>query len=220
VLLGVPLLDASVTLSGNARVSLFDDLESASTSVRERRTAGTRVAIFEPCASVVDVMSGSWRLIRPGRRYVPPAASDDPIAIELRSLAQRDLAAGRTLGDWSDDERERLLGDRRGQRALMAFYEPVRWPDRVSAPPAVTDDLEQQARRRSAARLGLTPESLPGRAGVNGSLFVVLLTLAQWVWRRLHGETLPGSTPWSMYLATRLVTAVDERRSWRRALRH
>src|SRR4051812_50129897 len=84
-------------------------------------------------------MSGSWRLILPGRRYVPPAASDDAVAVELRSLARRDLAAGRTPRDWSDDERERLLGDRRRQRALMDFYDPVRWPDRVLAPPAGTD---------------------------------------------------------------------------------
>jgi hypothetical protein len=224
-------------------------------TTRAAEWARAWVAIGKARASFVDVMSGSWRLILPGRRYVPPAAPDDAVAVELRSLARRDLAAGRTPRDWSDDERERLLGDRRRQRALMDFYDPVRWPDRVLAPPAVTDEgmlitiatvfaalaerkpdalwavfamqpmwgvyehLEQQARRRSAARLGLTAESLPRRATISGSLFIVPLILAPWVSRRLQGETLPASMPWSVYLASRIVAAIDERRSWRRALR-
>ena len=200
-------------------------------------------------------MCGSWRLIIPGRRYLPPAASDDANAVELRALARRDLAAGRTPGDWSDDERERLLGSLRAQRELMAFYEPVRWPERVLAPPAISDEavliaiatvfaalserapdtlaavfamqpmwnalerLDLQARRRSAMRLDLTAESLPQRATVSGSLFLAVGTLAPWAWRRLRGEPSVGSMPWSTYLASRIVAAVDERRSWRRASR-
>ncbi len=189
----------------------------------------------------------------PGRRYVPPAASDDANAVGLRALARRDLAAGHTPADWSAGERERWLGGLQAQRDLMAFYEPVRWPDRVLAPPALTDEavliaiatvfaalsertpdtlaavfalqpmwnaverLELQARRRSAIRLGLSAESLPRRATVSGSLFLALGTLAPWAWRRLRGEPSVGSMPWSTYLATRIVAAVDERRSWRRA---
>src|SRR3954453_24001405 len=104
----------------------------------------------------------------------------------------RRRAPGRVPGDWSREERELWLGGYRGQRALMMFYDPVRWPDRVLAPPAWRDEavlivlttrigalgermpdalwfalvlmpvwdvmeaFDTRARRRSAARLGLT----------------------------------------------------------------
>jgi hypothetical protein len=105
--------------------------------------------------------------------------------------------------------------------AALAERKPDALPNVLAMQPmwSVYERLEQQARRRSAGRLGLTPESLPLRASVTGSLFVVLLTLAPWAWRRLHGETLPKAMPWDLYLAARVVATLEERRSWRRALR-
>src|SRR3954468_6201693 len=96
-------------------------------------------------------MNDSWRLITPARRYSPPPAPDDPVASALRELAARDRAAGRRPGDWSSEERERWLDGYRAQRTLMAFYEPVRWPDRVLAPsPAIGSSGPNSPPRRVA----------------------------------------------------------------------
>jgi hypothetical protein len=106
-------------------------------------------------------MIGAWALITPGRRYLPPLAPDDPLASELRELAARDRAAGRGPKDWSSEERERLLGGFRAQRALMAFYEPVRWPERLLAPPAWRDEVVLIALATVIAALGEhVPDSL------------------------------------------------------------
>src|SRR4051794_13803667 len=86
-------------------------------------------------------MSDSWRLIAPTRRYLLPPAPDDPVAGELRKLAARDRAAGRGPGDWSREERERWRIGLRAQRAVMAFYDPVRWPERLLTPPAWRDQI-------------------------------------------------------------------------------
>ena len=200
-------------------------------------------------------MQAAWRLITMGRRYLPPAAPDDPVAGELRRLAERDRAAGVVPGDWSGEERERWLTGLRGQRTLMAFYEPVRWPDRVLAPPAwrdeavliavatlmaavserlpdtlwfalavtpvwhVLDGFETRARRRSAARLGVTPETLPRQAATSGALFYAAATLGPWAWRKLRLVYVPASPSWTFFLAARMIYAVGERRSWRSAYR-
>jgi hypothetical protein len=203
-------------------------------------------AIFE------KVMNGSWRLITAGRRYLPPASADDPVAHELRTLAERDRAAGRTPADWSSEERERWRGH---YRALMTFYDPVRWPERLLAPPAwrdeavliamatliaalgermpdtlwfarallpvwhVMDAFDERARRRSAARLGLTAETMPRNGAISGALFHMAATLGPWTWRKLRRKPVPASPPWATYLAARTIYAINERRSWRRAVR-
>src|SRR4051812_13410312 len=103
-------------------------------------------------------MSASWRLITPGRGYRPPPGPDDPVASALRDLALRDRAAGRNPGDWSGEERARWLNGMRGQRDLMAFYEPVRWPERPEAPAAWRDEVVLIALMTLLAGLG---EHLP-----------------------------------------------------------
>jgi hypothetical protein len=45
-----------------------------------------------------------------------------------------------------------------------------------------------------------------------------LALLVPWAWRKAHGRPTPID-PWSVYLAMRLVNAINERRSWRRAYR-
>ncbi|MDA0138604.1 hypothetical protein [Solirubrobacter deserti] len=201
-------------------------------------------------------MRGAWRLITPGRRYHPPVAADDPVARELRALAERDRAAGTTIGDWSQQERERWLKGFAGWRLVRAHYDPVRHPEKLDAPPAWTDELvlllvvtlvaaytdrlpdaawtmvvfgplwhamtalEEAARRRSARRLGLTPETLPRAATVSGAAFLVPLTLGPWTWRKLRGEsTRRDRQTWAFYLAARVIAVVNERRSWRQATR-
>lgn len=136
-------------------------------------------------------MQAAWRLITTGRRYLPPPAPDDPIAGELRKLAERDRAAGVVPGDWSGEERERWLKGLRGQRTLMAFYEPVRWPDRVLAPPAWRDE----------------------------AVLIAAATLGPWAWRKLRHEYVPASPSWTFFLAARIIYAIGERRSWRSAYR-
>lgn len=149
-------------------------------------------------------MWGAWRLITPGRAYRPPFAADDPAGAELRALAERDLAAGRTVRDWSDEERERWLGSYHKQRAFSIHYSAIRRPTPPLAPPRwrdelaltalftvvaavsergpdtwpaaiallpvwhVLDELEQRARRRSGARLGLARETTPVPVTVSG----------------------------------------------------
>jgi hypothetical protein len=200
-------------------------------------------------------MNGSWRLITPGRRYLPPPAPDDPVVSELRELAMRDRAAERGPADWSSEERERWLAGFRAQRARMAFYDPVRWPDQMLTPPAwqdeivliavatllaalgervpdtlwfalamlpvwhVVDEFETRARRRSADRVGRAPETVPRRATVSGALFYSAATLGSWMWRKLHRKPVSASPPWPFVAASRIIAAVNERRSWRRANR-
>jgi hypothetical protein len=200
-------------------------------------------------------MIASWRLIAPGRRYLPPPVPDDPVVRQLRELAARDRADERNPGDWSGEERERWLDGVRAQRALMAYYEPVRWPERLLAPPAWRDEviliavttliaavgehapdtwrlalavtplwhieerLDTRARRRSAARRGLTPETMPRRATVSGALFYVTATLGPWTWRKLRQKPASASPSWTFALAIRIIVALNERRSWRHACR-
>ena len=157
-------------------------------------------------------------------------------------------------GDWSTAEQKRWLHGLRGQRAVMASYNPVRWPERMLAPPAWRDEIvlialatlltalsqhlpealwcavalqplwhvveqfETRARRRSATRLRLTPEALPRQRTVSGGLFYFAGTLGPWGWRKLTGRPEPASRSWTFFLAARLIAAIDERRSWRRAL--
>jgi hypothetical protein len=171
----------------------------------------------------------------------------------LRALAARDRVEGRVPGDWSGEKRARWLGGLRAQRALMAYYEPVRWPERLLAPPAWRDEailiavttliaavaehapdtwwlalavaplwhieerLDTHARRRSASRLGLTPETMPRRATVSGALFYVAAVLGPWAWRRLRQKPSPASPRWTFYLTIRIIVALNERRSWRQA---
>jgi hypothetical protein len=199
-------------------------------------------------------MRGSWRLITPGRNYRPPVTGDEPGAAELRALAERDLAAGHTVKDWTDAERERWLLGLRKSRFFARHYNPIRHPEPPLAPPRwrdelvliaaltaltvlseqraetlawaialmpawhVLDEADKHARRRSAARLGLTWETAPIHCSPSGGLFYFVASLGPWTWRKLRGQ--PDESwrmSWSFYLAMRIVSAVSERRSWRAA---
>ena len=86
-------------------------------------------------------MRGSWRLITPGRNYRPAPTGDEPGAAELRALAHRDLAAGRTVKDWTDAERERWLLGQRKYQFFARHYNPIRHPEPPLAPPRWRDEL-------------------------------------------------------------------------------
>ncbi|MDA0172594.1 hypothetical protein OJ998_26060 [Solirubrobacter taibaiensis] len=197
----------------------------------------------------------TWTLVRTGRLYRRPSAPDDPVACELRALAARDRAAGRELADWSDEERERWMGGMEAQRALVAYYNPARWPERIEAPTPWRDELlviaasvvlaaalegrvpdtalaayllypaqgaigglDRTLRRRSAFRLGLTAETAPRPSTINGGLFFFAATLGQFAWRQYRGNAT-HRMPWPVFLAMRLIYAVNERRSWNAATR-
>jgi hypothetical protein len=200
-------------------------------------------------------MRGSWRLISPVRTYRPPVTGDEPGAAELRALAERDLAAGRTVKDWTDAERERWLHGGMTKSLFFArHYNAVRHPEPPLAPPRWRDELilltittaltalslqredtwfwavawmpvwhvlnkaETRARRRQAARLGLTSETAPIHAGPSGALFYFAASLGPWTLRKLlRRPATSWRMSWSFYLAMRIIGAVRERRSWRTA---
>jgi len=76
------------------------------------------------------------------------------------------------------------------------------------------DGLDAELRRRSARRLGVTAESVPPASTVYGGVFFFAGMFGPWAWRKFRGEATPP-TPWHVYLAGRLISAVNERRSWR-----
>ena len=197
-------------------------------------------------------MTGNWYLIRPGRRYRRPPAPDDPVARELRAMAARDRAADRGHADWPEEERERWLPE---WRAVSAYYDPARRPERIQAPLRWRDELvsiavvvtlhgvverrlpnawwvaivmhpawestrrlERELRRRSARRLGLTPETVPPLSTIYGGWFYFAGLLATLVWSSARGEPVPRPS-WPVYLAARIILAVNERQSWRAATR-
>jgi hypothetical protein len=169
----------------------------------------------------------------------------------LRALAARDRAAGQGPADWSDAERERWLTGREGFRAVSAYYDPARYPERIQAPMEwkheivaivasvalaaaldgrslwtvvvlqptwdALDDLSVELRRRSARRLGVTAEDVPPPSTHGGWLFVAVM-LGPWAWRKLQRKP-PLRTSWQQILAFRIISAIDERRSWTEATR-
>jgi hypothetical protein len=169
-------------------------------------------------------------------------APDDELATEGRRLAARDREAGVDLGDWPREERERLQEDYKAWGQMMRAYTVARHPERLAAPPAwpvrlalialatvlaalsdrwevalaypmwqALEPLESYARKRSAVRLALTPEAAP--YPVFSPVFLPYLVVALATGFR---EPRPK---WPLYLAGRLIGAVNERRSWRRAYR-
>jgi hypothetical protein len=78
--------------------------------------------------------------------------------------------------------------------------------------------IETELRRRSARRLGVTPETLPPLSTVYGGIFFFAGTLGTLTWRTRRGPRATR-TRWHLYLAIRLISAVNERRSWRQATR-
>jgi hypothetical protein len=78
------------------------------------------------------------------------------------------------------------------------------------------DELVSELRRRSARHVGLTAESVPPASTVHGGWLFFAGTIGPWTWRKLRGERTP-SMPWEVFLAMRLILAVNERRSWREA---
>ncbi len=73
------------------------------------------------------------------------------------------------------------------------------------------EPLEKHARRRSAERLGVTAANMP-RPAVHAML-VPYLAVAVATGFRSERPT------WPVYLAGRVIAAINERRSWRRAYR-
>ena len=183
-----------------------------------------------------------WFLVQPPVRAYR-AASDDELAAEARRLAARDREAGVVPRDWPREELERRKADLREYQRLMQSYAPARWPEKhLLAPPSwpaqlalmaiatlllalgdhaevalafpvweAMEPLEKDARRRSAERLGVTAANVPWPA-VPATLFPYL---AATVATGLRGER----PTWPVYLAGRVIGAVNERRSWRRAYR-
>jgi hypothetical protein len=84
----------------------------------------------------------------------------------------------------------------------------------------VLDEADRHARRRQAARLGLTWETAPLHAQPSGALFYFAASLGPWTVRKLLRRPAPWRMSWSFYLAMRIIGAVKERRSWRAAMRH
>ena len=81
----------------------------------------------------------------------------------------------------------------------------------------VAEKFETGARLRSAGWLGLTPETVPRRARLSGGMFYFAATVGPWAWRKLRQRPVLNSPPWTFVLASRIIAALDERRSWRRA---
>ncbi len=82
----------------------------------------------------------------------------------------------------------------------------------------VLDKFDERARRRSAARLGLTWQTAPILSSPSGGLFYFAASLGPWTYRTLRGKpATAGRLPWSFYVAMRIVSAVKERHSWRAA---
>jgi hypothetical protein len=104
---------------------------------------------------------------------------------------------------------------------LIAAHATDTWASVLALLPLqnAVDRLEHTARLRSATRLGVTPETMPlsgsaGPAWLSGTVWI-----GAWLWRKVRGEPQPVAMSWPAYLAMRLVNAVIERRSWRRAYR-
>jgi hypothetical protein len=60
---------------------------------------------------------------------------------------------------------------------------------------------------------------MPRHGAISGSLFYATATIGPWTWRKLRRKAMPSPPPWTLYLATRTIYAINERRSWRRAYR-
>lgn len=128
----------------------------------------------------------------PERIQAPPAWRDELLII----------AAGVALAAALSDQRPDTVW------AATVFY-PA-W--------SALDDLDTELRRRSARRLGVTAERLPPASTVYGGIFFFAGTFGPWAWRKFRGEPTPHP-PWHVHLAGRLISAVNERRSWNAATR-
>ena len=76
--------------------------------------------------------------------------------------------------------------------------------------------LDAELRRRSALRLGLTAETVPRSSTVTRGTVLLRGNVGTLVWRKYRGKPTPRM-PWPVFLAMRLIYAVNERRSWNAA---
>jgi hypothetical protein len=185
-------------------------------------------------------MTRSNLVLWPAATYRP--APDGQIAAEARRLAARDREARREPSDWTPEERERWNAEPAEYWQMWHAYRAARWPERLAAPPvwpaqltlialatllmALSDrwelavmfpvweavgPLDAYARRHRARQLGLAPETAPYPVFAP-TVVPFLLAAAATGFRESRSK-------WPLYLARRLIGAVNERRSWRRALR-